>query len=327
MSFKCIRFDHFYAAYPNCSSLYLGSDFPKNKESTPGTTYPTDIVPQFLYLGSFYDATDKAIMTELGFTHVIDATSEHMSAQTSQELGLNYLHIPVWDMEGVNIAEHFPSVLSFIHAAKDRNGKILVHCRAGISRSATLVLAYLMHAGLVQNLKHALELVIDQRPYIMPNPSFRTQLLDYEMSIFRRQSFEDEGKMQEFMATINFCWSGIFTRETDHDKIPIIAATQRININRLLDAYPAVDDTAVATCGDGDNAAGTKPKKAFLKRGEGKAVATRLKQPATRCSSALAAAPAATPTAAATPAAATPAAAAADVTEYAASGESVGVSD
>jgi protein-tyrosine phosphatase len=266
MSVSQINFDTFFAAYPRCSSLYIGSAFPTKKEAIPGKLYPSDIMPQFLYLGNFYDANNKVELQELGITHIVDVTSEMLSFESAQQLGLTYLSIPIWDMEGVNIAEHFEKVLGFIDDARATGGRVLVHCRAGISRSATFVLAYMLHSGYAPTLRDALRMVMDQRPYVLPNPSFREQLLEFEMSRVSARSFECEKDMVAYMSTMNFCWSGLFALETDHDKIPIITATRRIDYNKVAEQY----DGSLA--GAADNV----PKKPFLKRGEKRAA---VKQP------------------------------------------------
>jgi protein-tyrosine phosphatase len=266
-----INFEQFYAAYPLCSFLYMGSVFPTTKKSIPRKVYPTDILPQFLYLGSFYDANEVTVLRELGITHVVDATSEHLSEATSGNLGLAYLPIAVWDVEGANIAEHFAEVLDFIDAARAAQGKILVHCRAGISRSSTFVMAYLMRAGHASSLSAALKTVVAQRPYVLPNPSFREQLQEYEASLFSTRSFKSDKDMLAYISTINFCWSGIFSLETNFDKIPIIAASQRINSQKLMDEFPAEGAAA-------ENAE-KKAKKKFLKRGEKRGLVKQLNFP------------------------------------------------
>ena len=220
ISVSHLDFERFYAAYPRCSSLYLGSVFPTNTEATQQSkTFPTDVLQNFLFLGNYYDATDVSMLQELGITHVLDATSENLSSACASSLGLSYLPIPVWDQEGADIASHFPAALAFISAASEAQGRVLVHCRAGISRSATLVMAYLMRAGHAGSLREALKTVVEQRPYVLPNVSFREQLLDYEMSLFSKRSFENDGDLLAYVSTMNFCWSGIFSRESDHDKI------------------------------------------------------------------------------------------------------------
>jgi atypical dual specificity phosphatase len=63
------------------------------------------------------------------------------------------------------------------------NGKILVHCSAGISRSPMVVAAYLMkRKGLT--LKAALGQIIRVRPQVAPNAGFLQQLKEMEMESF-----------------------------------------------------------------------------------------------------------------------------------------------
>jgi len=71
---------------------------------------------------------------------------------------------------------HFESVHSFIMGARKAGGKVLVHCAAGISRSATMATAHLMAADKV-TFDRALEKVSKARPLVCPNSSFRLQLM------------------------------------------------------------------------------------------------------------------------------------------------------
>ena len=57
-------------------------------------------------------------------------------------------------------------------------GGILVHCMAGVSRSATCVIAYLMREH-KHSLRSALELVRSKRPIVCPNYGFHKQLKEY----------------------------------------------------------------------------------------------------------------------------------------------------
>ena len=61
--------------------------------------------------------------------------------------------------------------LSAPDAVKDCRGRVLVHCQAGISRSATICLAYLMMKKRVR-LEEAFEFVKQRRSIISPNFSF-----------------------------------------------------------------------------------------------------------------------------------------------------------
>lgn len=66
---------------------------------------------------------------------------------------------------------------------KASGGKVLVHCHAGISRSATICMAYLM-ATLRLRMEDAYEHVKSRRKIISPNFSFMGQLLSFESQVF-----------------------------------------------------------------------------------------------------------------------------------------------
>eukprot|EP01032_Pedospumella_encystans_P008382 gene8382-9957_t len=251
-----VDFPSFFEAYPACTSLYEGENYSSTKRIFKH--YSSEIVSGFMYLGSYYDATDEVIMSDMRITHVVDATSEHMSQALATKLNLTYLHIPVWDMEGVDITQHFSTVLDFVQQARAAHGKVLIHCRAGISRSSTLVMVCMMTHGQVNSLQEAVHHVVTQRPYVLPNPSFRDQLRAYEESLFGTRSFATDTEMLAFISSINFCWSGIFAAETDFDRIPIIAASKQLNAVRLQDMFPTEEEKERNEL---------KPKKPFLMRG------------------------------------------------------------
>ncbi|XP_040922809.1 dual specificity protein phosphatase 26-like isoform X2 [Toxotes jaculatrix] len=81
---------------------------------------------------------------------------------------------------------YFQPAADFIHKAlKSPDGKVLVHCIMGMSRSSTLVLAYLMiycHLPL----KRALQKLIQKRA-IYPNRNFLALLLDLDLQLTRKK--------------------------------------------------------------------------------------------------------------------------------------------
>ncbi|KAJ0797969.1 putative phosphoric monoester hydrolase [Helianthus annuus] len=81
----------------------------------------------------------------------------------------------------VNIAQYFDDCFGFINEAK-RTGSVLVHCFAGRSRSATVVVAYLMKTHGMSSSK-ALNLVKSKRSVVAPNAGFILQLQSYEKSL------------------------------------------------------------------------------------------------------------------------------------------------
>lgn len=55
-----------------------------------------------------------------------------------QQLSMTHMLIDVPDMEDANLLPHFEQTVHFIKSALDQSGKVLVHCQAGVSRSASV---------------------------------------------------------------------------------------------------------------------------------------------------------------------------------------------
>ncbi len=91
--------------------------------------------------------------------------------------GIIYHRIAIKDSDSSQIVEHFEEACKFIH----ENERVLVHCAAGVSRSATICIAYLMkHHGL--SLNSAYMAVKCVRGIICPNLGFMKQLAEWELS-------------------------------------------------------------------------------------------------------------------------------------------------
>jgi len=88
-----------------------------------------------------------------------------------------YCNVEILDIEESPIIDSFPKCFSFIEKAFSNNKGILVHCNAGISRSASVVIGYLIHGGM--SFQDAFDLVKSKRSKIQPNPGFLKQLKNY----------------------------------------------------------------------------------------------------------------------------------------------------
>lgn len=74
-------------------------------------------------------------------------------------------------------------LIVFLDEAKGNNERILVHCVQGISRSASVVIAYCMKSN-EWSLKKSYDFVKSKRKIISPNVGFIKQLQQYEKLLF-----------------------------------------------------------------------------------------------------------------------------------------------
>ncbi|XP_032970174.1 dual specificity protein phosphatase 22 isoform X1 [Rhinolophus ferrumequinum] len=128
-----------------------------------------------LYIGNFKDARDAEQLSKNKVTHIL---SVHDSARPMLE-GIKYLCIPAADSPSQNLTRHFKESIKFIHECRLRGEGCLVHCLAGVSRSVTLVTAYVMTVTDF-GWEDALHTVRAGRPCANPNLGFQRQLQDFD---------------------------------------------------------------------------------------------------------------------------------------------------
>lgn len=130
-------------------------------------------------------ASELAVLQRHGVTHVVNVLGSEFEHFVEH---LCYHTIRCSDVAHEPILDHFAPVSDFIAAALGGAppspggggpGCVFVHCVAGVSRSPTLVAAYLMRAeGL--SAADALAAITAARPEARPNASFAAQLLQWE---------------------------------------------------------------------------------------------------------------------------------------------------
>ncbi|XP_063995193.1 dual specificity protein phosphatase 15-like [Diachasmimorpha longicaudata] len=128
-----------------------------------------------LYVGNYRDSKDEAQLKEFEITHIL---AIHDAARRLHS-DKHYLCILAADTPDQNLTQYFPLCNDFIHAARLRGGNVLIHCLAGMSRSVTVAVAYIMS---ITNLswKEALKVVRVGRTVANPNVGFQQQLQDFE---------------------------------------------------------------------------------------------------------------------------------------------------
>ncbi|KAG7277821.1 hypothetical protein CRUP_026122 [Coryphaenoides rupestris] len=129
-----------------------------------------------LYIGDQDIASDRRELAKLGITHILNCAQSKWRSGAEYYAGMNiaYQGIEAHDSPSFDMSVNFYPSAEFIHKALCGGGKVLVHCAVGLSRSATLVLAYLMIRHNL-TLVEAIRTVKDHRG-VTPNRGFLRQL-------------------------------------------------------------------------------------------------------------------------------------------------------
>uniref|UniRef100_A0A0A9YIJ5 protein-tyrosine-phosphatase n=1 Tax=Lygus hesperus TaxID=30085 RepID=A0A0A9YIJ5_LYGHE len=167
------------------SALSLGSPGSGLPTPNPGDpdieSHPPSRVLPFLYVGNARDARDADVLRGRGVSHVLNVTLTPTPAPADPS-GVTYRQLPASDSTQQNIKQYFEEAFSFIEEARKNNGSVLVHCQAGVSRSPTIAIAYIMkHRGVT--MVEAYKTVKTARPIISPNLNFMGQLLELEQHL------------------------------------------------------------------------------------------------------------------------------------------------
>ncbi|KAJ9612442.1 tyrosine protein phosphatase yvh1 [Cladophialophora chaetospira] len=190
-------------------------------------TLPSKVPGYDLYIDGFHALRRPKLLQGSNITHVVSVIDWKFQNVWAALRGFQHLHIPLDDVYDSNILSYFPRSNAFIHdglkhsrpsqstnpqeaVTKDGSltpiaGGILVHCAMGVSRSATIVIAYLLwHSRQTTTIRQpsgdpssespemvslpptplsvdsALRLVRECRPQVEPNSGFIKQLRMYE---------------------------------------------------------------------------------------------------------------------------------------------------
>lgn len=131
-----------------------------------------------LYLGDIVAAENIELLKENNIESVICLVKENY-----KRYDLRYYDFPIDDNRNENIYDMFEKTNKII----SENKNVFVHCQNAVSRSVTIVLAYLLYTGI--NLKDALsKLKENRKTFTRPNFGFARQLLRYEYSLFDKNS-------------------------------------------------------------------------------------------------------------------------------------------
>ena len=133
-----------------------------------------------VFLGSEWNASNLQELECNGIGHILNVTREIDNFFPGQ---FDYLNVRVYDDEATELLKHWDRTYKYIRRAVESGSRVLVHCKMGVSRSASVVIAYAMKVKDL-HLKEALHYVKERRACVKPNASFMHQLEIYGIISF-----------------------------------------------------------------------------------------------------------------------------------------------
>ncbi|KAF8626570.1 hypothetical protein AX15_004802 [Amanita polypyramis BW_CC] len=136
-----------------------------------------------LYLGSLTAVNDQDLLRQHCISHLVQVIDIPWLPQ-SEKYGFNCYRIDIVDHSAADLKPHLEAVCSHIDEVLRGGKSVLVHCQQGISRSAAVVIAYLIRSR-GMSYHNAYEFIKRKRACIKPNPGFVRALQDWEASSHR----------------------------------------------------------------------------------------------------------------------------------------------
>ncbi|KZV59928.1 hypothetical protein PENSPDRAFT_659853 [Peniophora sp. CONT] len=118
------------------------------------------------------------------------------------------------DTEDADVLQHLIPAITFINAELEKGRGVLVHCQAGMSRSATIAAAYLMYTRNI-DVASAIEILQKARPQVQPNPGFVNQLEIFHQANFRVSKRDKATRMFYLERAVEEVLNGDGSVETD----------------------------------------------------------------------------------------------------------------
>jgi len=149
-----------------------------------------------LYIGDFPSACNKEELLKLGITHIVTAV---VGVGEMFPDDFKYQLVDICDTKTTFVYPYLDECVRFIDNAIENGGKAFVHCMCGISRSATIIAAYLIYKY-KYTVDEAIEKIKQCRDCVKPNDGFRHQLTIYANQIKSQTSgqIESTSTQQEF---------------------------------------------------------------------------------------------------------------------------------
>ncbi|KAL4477656.1 hypothetical protein ABPG74_002806 [Tetrahymena malaccensis] len=185
----------------------LNIKIPQNKNKLQNYTHIANIIDN-VYLSDYNTAQDIQVLTLCKITHIINCSPQNCI--NNFENKIQYLNVEILDEWEANLIENLDAIFKFIQKSQRQNGRILIHCYRGISRSPSVVIAYIIK-NLNINENQALKYCKSRYQQAEPNASFMIQLQQYykqqqdnqKLLLLQQQQQQQQLQLQELQKLNN----------------------------------------------------------------------------------------------------------------------------
>ena len=158
---------------------------PVEEQAGCSTAFPSEIIPNFLYLGSYDHASRPDLMRAMDITMILNTvpSAQNLYKNTFTYHTLGAAWAPT-DIPGAHRAFH--ESIAFLEQARAQKQRVLVHCMTGVSKGPSVVIAYLM-AQMGWALESSGQWVTERRRLVKLKPEILAQLQAWDAALGPRQ--------------------------------------------------------------------------------------------------------------------------------------------
>jgi len=149
-----------------------------------------EIIKDFLYISGYKTASTISDLRNLKITNIINCSGD--LCENLYFSDISYLTLNIRDNVSENIECLFFKCINYINEAKEKNGRVLIHCYKGVSRSVSIIISYLIFLH-KWSYDEAFDFVQLKRPIANPNIGFYLQL-----KTFHKRITLDEDRLEIF---------------------------------------------------------------------------------------------------------------------------------
>ncbi|CAK88806.1 unnamed protein product (macronuclear) [Paramecium tetraurelia] len=169
----------------NCTQCERCQKWIKNESYQHHLICHSTRILDWLYLGAAINSENEVELDKrTNVTYILNAAAE---CQNYYPQKYQYLKLHLMDTIGETILNHFDEAYEFLEKCRKEGKCALVHCQLGKSRSATIVIMYLMkHLGM--NLREAFKYTKEKRYIVNPNIGFIRQMIQFDEQLYGKRS-------------------------------------------------------------------------------------------------------------------------------------------